>query len=115
MDDADEEARKLRTASLFAVAGLFITALTAGLTGLLAVACGVMGSIALATAAVIAFAPGPSDDGEWQASGPPEDGIGTAAEPQQAVRLHVDAPKSVQRWLERVERSAEADAAKRGR
>jgi hypothetical protein len=114
MDDADEAGRTLVTVSLWAAAGLFVSA--ALLSGPLAVAAAMLGGTALATGLITAFAPGrPDDDGEWQASSPQEEGIGTAAEPQQAARLHVDAPKSVRRWLERVEHTADAEAAKRGR
>jgi hypothetical protein len=113
MEDADERKAKLGILSLWAGSALLVAAASIG--GPLAVVCGVIGGMALVTGLITALAPGPSDDGEWQAPGPPEDGIGTAVEPQQAISMHVPAPKSVQRWLERVERSAEADAAKPGR
>jgi hypothetical protein len=109
---ADERKSRRGMLTLWAAAGLFIA--SAFLPGALAVASGIIGGIALVTGlAATIFAPSPGDGGAMQAPRPQEAARGPQPEPQQSIRLHVDTPASVRRWLERVE--AEAEAAKRSR
>jgi hypothetical protein len=110
MEEAGDKTGRLGIVSLFTAAGLFLAAGFLG--GYVAVAAASLGGIALAMGLLTTvFAPGPSDRGGRRAPRPKQ----AAAEPQQDIALHVDAPASVRRWLERVEHQAEAEAAKRGR
>jgi hypothetical protein len=111
--NADEKRRKRGLLTLWVAAGLAVA--TALLPGALAVVCGVLSGLATVAGLTAAFAHELGIDGGRQAPRSQEAATVPPVEPHQAVRLHVDAPPTVRRWLERVEHTAEAEAARRGR
>lgn len=114
-ENADRLDEKEKRFSVAAVLGLMLMVGAAFIGGPLGIAASVIGGTMFGYAMCTAFC---SDKGDactlrtcWQE----RDGTDTPAEPEQAIILYPHATKSVGKWLERVERAAEGEAAKRGR
>src|SRR4051794_32994367 len=95
--DTDERRGRLGVLALMASAGLAIAA--AFVTGPLAVAFGIASGVAVAAGLAASFAHELGADGAPPAPRLEEPAI----DPQPSIRMHVDAPPAVRRWLERVE------------
>src|SRR4051812_32685414 len=105
--DTDERRGRLGVLALIASAGLAIAA--AFVTGPLAVALGIASGVAVAAGLAASFAHELGMDGAREGPRLEEPAI----EPEPSLRLHVDAPPNVRRWLERIQ--AQANEAKRSR
>jgi hypothetical protein len=81
------------------------------LTGPLAIGAGVISGTLFGLAAATFFHAVKADDRNPPNAPPEREPIEPAAAPQQVIFLEAEAPQSVRFWLERVERSAEAEGA----
>ena len=114
-ENADRLDDKEKWFSAAAVLGLMLMVGAAFIGGPLGIAAAVIGGTVFGYAMCTAFYPDKGAACTLRTCRPERDGTDTPAEPEQAIFLYPHATESVPKWLERVERAAEGEAAKRGR